>query len=315
MKHLFAGLLFFLGLFVLGHFHAAKSGTVTDELDRKVQLPKRIERIVSLAPSITESVFAIDQGHRLVGVTQYSNHPPQARDLPAVGSYINLNVEKIVALQPDLCLATKDGNPYPAIVQLERAGIPVYALDPRDLPAIMETILDLGRLLDAEEKARQVAGAMQQKVRKIKEVVGQAESRPRVFYQIGVSPIVSAGRDTFAHELITLAGGENVAAQANQYPRYSREDVLVFDPDIILINTMGKEEIMVQEEKEKWQKFHQIRAVKNGRIHTLDPDLFNRPTPKLTRALVILVQLFHPQLAGSLNLNADTGGRGTHANE
>jgi iron complex transport system substrate-binding protein len=91
--------------------------------------------------------------------------------------------------------------------------------------------------------------------------------------------------------------------------------VLVFDPDIILINTMGKEEIMVQEEKEKWQKFHQIRAVKNGRIHTLDPDLFNRPTPKLTRALVILVQLFHPQLAGSLNLNADTGGRGTHANE
>ncbi|MFW5998086.1 MAG: ABC transporter substrate-binding protein, partial [Desulfovermiculus sp.] len=315
MKHLYAGLLFFLGLFVLGHFHAATARTVTDELDRKVQLPKRIERIVSLAPSITESVFAIDQGHRLVGVTQYSNHPPQAKDLPAVGSYINLNVEKIVALQPDLCLATKDGNPYQAISQLERAGIPVYALDPRDLPAIMETILDLGRVLDAEEKARQVAGAMQQEVREIKEVVGQAESRPRVFYQIGVSPIVSAGKDTFAHELITLAGGENVAAHANQYPRYSREDVLVFNPDVILINTMGKEEIMVQEEKEKWQKFDQIRAVKNGRIHALDPDLFNRPTPKLTRALAILVQLFHPQLAGKLNVNTNGVDRAAHANE
>lgn len=316
MQHLFAGFLFFfLGLLVLGHFQAAQTRTITDELDRKVQLPERIERIVSLAPSITESVFAIDQGHRLVGVTQYSNHPPQARDLPAVGSYINLNVEKIVALQPDLCLATRDGNPYPAIEQLERAGIPVYALDPRDLPAIMDTILDLGRVLDAEEKARQVAGAMQQRVQEIKEVVAQAESRPRVFYQIGVSPIVSAGKDTFAHELITLAGGENIAAQVKQYPRYSREDVLVFNPDIILINTMGKEEMMVQEEKEKWQKFHQIRAVKNGRIHALDPDLFNRPTPKLTKALVILVQLFHPQLAGKLNVNTDAGDRATHANE
>lgn len=316
MKHLFAGILFFfLGLLVLGHFQAAQTRTVTDELARQVQLPEQIERIVSLAPSITESVFAIDQGHRLVGVTQYSNYPAQARDLPIVGSYINLNVEKIVELQPDLCLATKDGNPYSAIRQLERAGIPVYALDPRDLPAIMETIQDLGRVLGAEEKARQVAGVMQQKIQEIKEVVGQAESRPRVFYQIGVSPIVSAGKDTFAHELITLAGGENVAAKANQYPRYSREDVLVFNPDVILINTMGKEEIMVQEEKEKWQKFHQIRAVKNGRIHALNPDLFNRPTPKLTRALAILVQLFHPQLAGKLNVNTDAADSATHASE
>lgn len=300
MKHVFVVLLGLLPLIVVLSFSGLSGArTVTDELDRKVQLPMEVNRIISLAPSITESIFAIDQGHKLVGVTRYSDYPPQAKKIPSVGSYINLNIEKIVSLQPELCLATKDGNPYPAIQQLERAGIPVYALDPRDLPAIMDTIEDLGRLLNAQERADQVARGMRTELKKLQKVVDRTQDRPRVFFQIGISPIVSVGSDTFIHELITLAGGLNTAAGPVQYPRYSREDILIFNPDIILINSMSKEEDLAQEEIERWQAFPQIKAVGMGRIHALDASLFNRPTPRLTTALRILVHLFHPGLAQS----------------
>ena len=279
----------------------AAARSVMDQLGRKVHLPQEIHRIVSLAPSITESIFAIDQGHKVAGVTRYSDYPPQVKDIPSVGSYINLNVEKIVSLQPDLCLATKDGNPYQIIQQLERAGIPVYALDPRDLQAIMATIEELGRLLGAQKQADQVVGKMRRELQNLRDVVDRAEHRPQVFFQIGISPIVSVGRDTFIHELITLAGGDNVAAGPVQYPRYSREDVLVFNPDIILINSMSQEEDLVQAEIEKWQAFPQIKAVSEGRLHSLDASLFNRPTPRLVKALRVLVRLFHPGLARNVD--------------
>ncbi len=278
----------------------AQARTVTDELGRELELPEKIERVVSLAPSITESMFCIDQGHKLVGVTKYSDYPEQAKNIPSVGSYINLNAERIVSLQPDLCLATKDGNPYQTIQQLERAGIPVFALDPRDLPAIMYTIEKLGQLLGAVERAEQVAAGMRQELNELQDIVSRADTKPRVFFQIGISPIVSVGKDTFIHELITLAGGVNIAAADIQYPRYSREDVLIFNPDIILINSMSNEQELIQAEITNWRDFPRIDAVRTGRIYPLDAALFNRPTPRLTKALCILVRLFHPECAGEL---------------
>ena len=268
---------------------------ITDELGRRVRIPEKVQRIVCLAPSLAECVFAIGQGHRLVGVTTYSDYPPKVQDLPSVGSYVNLNVERIVSLQPDLCLATKDGNPYAVIAQLQDLGIAVYALDPRDLQAVMHTLLDLGDVLGARQKAKDVVHRMQTELERISEVVSRVEHRPRVFFQIGISPIVSVGRSTFIHQLIVLAGGENVAAGPAPYPRFSLEDVLVKDPEIILINSMTKDARLVQETMDTWHKFPQIQAVASGRIHAVDAGLFNRPTPRLTQALRILCRLFHPE--------------------
>ncbi|MFO7802266.1 MAG: cobalamin-binding protein [Desulfovermiculus sp.] len=314
MKRLFAVVLGLVLCWVLVSSQSgAEARTVTDELGRTLELPADIGRIVSLAPSITESVFAVGRGESLVGVTRYSDYPGQAQSLPSVGSYVNLNVEKIVSLQPDLCLATKDGNPYPVIRQLEQAGIPVYALDPRDLPAVMDTLLKLGQLLDAQDKAQEVVAQMRRELQELQALVDQVTDRPKVFFQIGISPIVSVGTDTFIHELITLAGGVNVAAGSVQYPRYSREDVLVFNPDLILINSMSKEEDLVQAEIDRWQEFPQIDAVADSRIHSLDASLFNRPTPRLTRALRTLVHLFHPQVAAGRDIlrpDDDEGGSG-----
>ncbi|WP_051564675.1 ABC transporter substrate-binding protein [Desulfovermiculus halophilus] len=311
MKHVRLGALFLIfQIIFLISGGLSDARTVKDTLDREVQLPDKIQRVVSLAPSITESVFAIGQGDKLVGATQYSDYPAQARKLPSIGSYVNLNVEKIISLRPDLCLATKDGNPYQVVQQLERADIPVYALDPRDMPAIMDTLTDLGRLLDAQAQAEQVVKTMQRQVAALRRMGDRAEHRPKVFFQIGISPIVSVGSDTFIHELISIAGGENVAAGSVQYPRYSREDVLVADPDVILINSMSKDEDLVQAEIKKWKAFPQIDAVRSERIHPLDASLFNRPTPRLVEALRILVHLFHPQVLDKEEMMPVSSGSG-----
>ena len=216
---------------------AAIAKTVTDQMGREVVLPDNPRRIVSLAPSITEIIFAIGQSYRLKGVTQFSDYPPGTTKLPKVGSYVRLDLERIVALNPDLCLATKDGNPKQIIDRLQSLNIPVYAVDPRNLNMVMKTILEIARLLQASTKAETLIEDMRSRIQRVKSRVRQTHSRPRVFFQIGISPIVSIGSDTFIHELIVLAGGKNVAAGNTSYPRFSREQVLALAPEVFIITS------------------------------------------------------------------------------
>jgi iron complex transport system substrate-binding protein len=122
---------------------------VTDQLERKITVPDTPQRVVALAPSITEIIYALGQEHLLKGVTLYSDYPPAAARLPKVGSYVQLNLEKIVVLRPDLCIATKDGNPREVANRLESLNIPVYAVNPRNLETVMQTVLEIGKLLNA----------------------------------------------------------------------------------------------------------------------------------------------------------------------
>ena len=162
---------------------------LTDQLGHRITLPQTPQRVISLAPSITEIVFAVGREHRLVGVSRFSDYPPAASKLPRVGSYTQPDLERIVALKPDLCFATKDGNPRQVVERLRSLGIPVYAVNPQNLDGIMSTILDIGTLLGASERARALVETMQSKVDNIKSVIKKAHSRPRVFFQIGISPI------------------------------------------------------------------------------------------------------------------------------
>jgi len=265
--------------------------TIVDQLGRKVEVPEHPERIVALAPSLTECLFALGQGDRVVGVTRFSDHPEQARSLPKVGSYVNLDLEMIVGLKPDLCLATRDGNPVKVIRQLEALGVSVYALDPRDLEAVMRTVVTLGWILKCEHEASRVVADMEKKIQAVEERVQAVGTRPRVFFQIGISPIVSVGSNTFVHELITLAGGVNLAAGTRNYPRYSLEEVLVQDPDIIVINSMTRDDDLLRDTVEMWEQFPQIEAVKHDRIFAVNSDVFNRASPRLVKGLQILSDL------------------------
>ena len=283
-----------LPIFVIETLSHAK--TVIDQLGRHVTVPEKPERIVSLAPSITEIVFALDQGgYRLKGVTTYSDFPPEAEKLPKVGSYVHLDLEKIVALKPDLCIAIKDGNPIAVARRLESLKIPVYAVNPGNLETVMQTVQEIGELLNVQEKADKLVQSMNLRIQKVKSLVAKAAYRPRVFFQIGVSPIVSVGTQTFSHELIVLAGGKNLAEGPIAYPRYSIEQVLSLSPEVIIITSMARAAVFKQV-KAEWNRWPNMPAVRNHRIFIEDSNLFDRPTPRLVDGLELLVRLIHPEL-------------------
>jgi iron complex transport system substrate-binding protein len=286
-------LIFFF--FPVGMQSNADARCVTDQLGRMVSLPDDPKRIVSLAPSITEIIYGLDQEHRLAGVTRFSDFPPEAAKLPKVGSFVRLDLERIVALKPDLCLSTKDGNPRAVVERLESLQVPVYVVNPRDLNSVMETVIEIGVLLNAGKKAKRLVQKMRSRIKRVDFLVAKASNRPRVFYQVGIFPIVSAGSDTFIHELILLAGGENLAAGLTAYPRFSREQVLALSPEVFIITSMARGEVFERVKKE-WSRWTGIPAVRNQRIFLVDSSLFDRPTPRLLDGLELLVRLIHPEL-------------------
>ena len=268
---------------------------VIDPTGRTVQVPVKALRIVALAPSITEMIYALQQGDRLVGVTRFSNYPPRANKLPLVGTYIQPDVERIVALRPDLVIAIKDGNPLSTVEQLQSIGVPVYAVNPIDLDGVMQSMLALGELLGATHEAHAVVSDMRTRIARVQERLAGISRRPKVFFQIGVSPIVSVGSNTFIHTLITLAGGENVAAGPMPYPRYSREQVISLAPEVIVITSMERSALYNQV-KAEWMQWPAIPAARNEAIFIAPSDLFDRPSPRLVDALELLVRHIHPQL-------------------
>lgn len=273
---------------------SAQGQEIVDLVGRRVQVPDDPRRIVTLAPGLTEMVYAIGQQWRLKGVSRFSDYPPAAEALPKVGSYIHPDLEKIVALKPDLCLAVKDGNPKEAVLRLEALGIPVYAVNPKSLEEVMETLLALGRLFHAEAQAEEAVASMRQRIEAVVERVSAVEERPRVFFQIGLSPIVSVGSQTFAHELVTLAGGLNVMEGPTSYPRLSVEEVMALRPDVIVVSTMSRG-CRFQDIEALWRRWKGIPAVAADRIVLVDSDLFDRPSPRLVEGLERLADILHPE--------------------
>ena len=273
----------------------AQQHQVIDLLGRSMSVPVNPRRVVALAPNITEIVYALGQAQRLVGATTYSDFPQAAAALPKVGSYVHLDLERIVALNPDLCIAIKDGNPIATVTRLESFRIPVYAVDPKNLKSVMDTIMRVGILLQAENKAKQLISNMQNRIQVVAERIAQADHRPKVFFQIGIAPIVSVGTNTFIHELIEMAGAHNLAAGNIAYPRYSKEQVLGMLPDIIIVTSMAREAAF-ERIRNDWYQWQDLPAVKHQRVYIQESNLFDRPSPRLVDALETLARLIHPEL-------------------
>ncbi|KPJ99769.1 MAG: ABC transporter substrate-binding protein [Desulfobacterales bacterium SG8_35] len=271
------------------------AGSVTDQVGRTFAVPDDPRRVIALAPSITEIIYELGQEKRLAGATQYSTYPPAAESLPSVGSYVRLDIEKIVALKPDLCIATKDGNPKHIVDKIVDLGIPVYVINPRNLQQIMDTISRLGSLLHAEQAAAELIFDMEKRIGRVKERVKKGRHRPRVFFQIDAEPLFSAGTNTFIHELIELAGGINTTAGEVPYPRYSWEDIIVLQPEIVLISSMAGG-LTPEYLLETWRKWNLLTAVQNDKIFVVDADLFDRPTPRLIDGLEVIAEIIHPEI-------------------
>ena len=271
------------------------AGTFVDQLERQITMPDNPQRLISLAPSITEIIYALEQENRLKGVTRHSDFPAAAIKLPKIGSYVRLDLERIVALNPDLCIAIKDGNPRETIDRLDSLKIPVYVVNPRNLKTVLETIIEIGNILNADEKAENLLTNLRNRIQRAQSLITQDTYRPGVFFQIGISPIVSVGSDTFLHELIVLAGGKNLADGKTPYPRFSREQVLALAPEIFIVTSMARQAVFEQV-KAEWRRWPSMPAVRNERIFLVDSNLFDRPSPRLVDGLELLIKLIHPEL-------------------
>lgn len=191
---------------------------------------------------------------------------------------MHLDLDKIVSLTPDLCIAVKDGNPIDVVHRLEDIGIPVYAVDPRGFSSVMDAVARIGQVMNAEDEAGRLVVGMKQSIERISTLAAKAAHQLRVFFQIGISPIVAVGAGTFINELIVTAGGKNLSAGETAYPRYSTEQVLALFPEVLIITSMTRGG-MFEKIKAQWEFWPQMPAVQNHRIHVVVSDLFDRPTP------------------------------------
>jgi len=265
-----------------------------DEAGRRVDIPSSPRRIVSLAPSITEILFALGLDREVVGVTMLSTYPAAARSKPRVGTFINISLERVVALDPDLVIGTADGNRRETVRQLEGLGIPVYVVDPGSLPEIFRMIVNIGRVTGREDAATALVGGLRERVRRVALSL-QGLERPRVFLQIGLNPVITAGRGTLHNELIQQAGGVNIYGETQErYPRCGIEDIIARRPDIIIVSSMkrGGDFPAV---RDGWRKWEAIPAVRDDRIHVIDTDLIDLPSPRIVDGLERMAEIIHSE--------------------
>jgi len=266
-----------------------------DSLGRKVILAAPPKRIVSLAPSITEMIYFLGLGDRLVGVTRFSYFPEQAREKPTVGTYTDVSVEKVVTLNPDLVIATADGNRREDVEMLEEAKIPVYVLNPRRVTEILNAIESVGDLCGIANRARLRVASLRQRLERVTEAV-RGGGKPLVFLVINVKPLMSVNRNTTHHDIIELAGGRNLAEdQPITYPRLSLEEVIRKGPEVIIVSSMGRSEEHERARRE-WFQWDTIPAVRKGYVYLINSDLIDRAAARIIDGLEEMAKLIHPEI-------------------
>lgn len=271
------------------------SRSFIDDTGRRIYLAKTPNRVVSLAPSVTEMLFAIGAGAQVVGVTQFCDYPPEASQKAKIG-YANPNIETLVALQPDLIVAPQEYLKPDLIGKLEQLKIPVFILADRMVEDVLAHIQTFGRMLDRSTEATALGMDLRQQIARIKSRTQDA-APVRVLYVLNSEPLITVGPGSYIDQLIGLAGGINVAAKsAAAYPRLSMEVVLQENPDVLLF-PVGTAEGISESEQQAWRKWSTLTAVKRNNLRQIPADLLNRPGPRIGKALELLADLFHPPAA------------------
>lgn len=270
-RHLLLAALFFLLPAVAGAEIA-----INDDAGNRVVLPQPAQRIVSLAPHITELLFAAGAGGRIVGAVEYSNHPQAANHLPRIGSHAALDLERIAALRPDLAIAWGSGNSPAQVEQLRRLKIPVFVSEPQRLTDIPASLRTFGQLAGTDGEAAAHAFAM--RLAGLRARYGKALP-VSVFYAIWNQPLMTVGGGHLINAAIELCGGRNVFAALTQPAAHvALEAVLQADPEVIVASGMDEAR---PEWLDDWRRWPQLRAVRRGNLVFVPPDLLQRHTPRI----------------------------------
>lgn len=260
--------------------------TIIDELGRDVHVTAQPQRIVSLAPSVTEILFALGAGDRVIGVTSYCDFPPEARLKESVGDTLKPSVERIVALRADLVIVSTASQVESSVQKLEELGIPVYVSNPRSVEGVLESIDKMGELIDVRDVARELTRKLRSRILSIESrAVGPAP--PSVFVILGTEPLITAGGASFINDLVSRAGGRSISSDVKgDYPQYSLETAVAKQPEIIFLQAGGN---VLPE------RLRQTPAARAGRVYRLDDDLLLRPGPRVVDGLEQMAAKIHPE--------------------
>jgi iron complex transport system substrate-binding protein len=272
----------------------------TDQLGRPVRLDGPPQRIVSMSPSNTEILFALGLGDRVVGVTDYCDFPPEALDKPKIGGFSNPDLERVVALSPDLIVADQI-HEKEVVPELERRNLPVFVMDPRNLDQVLESISLLGRATGKEAEAAALVDGMKKRIEAVAQQVAglSPQERPRVLSITWHDPLWTAGKGTWEDQLISMAGGQNLLPELEGYKTVDLEVVLNRDPQIIIAasghgDALRAPYFWALEEP----RLKGTEALRKGRVYEIDADTVSRPGPRLVDGLEEMLRLLHPELKG-----------------
>ena len=289
-------LLSLLASMVLGCRSQFQPGTYIDDMGREVSMARIPQRIVSHVPSITETLFALGLGERIVGVSNCCDYPEAAKLKPEVGNYFNPSIERIVSLKPDLVLT--DGHSE-SVKQLDSLGITYLVIDPQDIDGIFRDVELLGKVTGTEKEANKLVKDMKERTARIISMV-EGTPRVRVFYIIDATDLNNpwtAGPGSFIDYLITTAGGENVAAKAQSaWIQFSIEEVINSDPEIIILPTKHGTAFISPEVLKEHPAWQETTAVKQDKIFIIDEDPIVRSGPRIVQGLEEMARIIHPEL-------------------
>jgi iron complex transport system substrate-binding protein len=285
-------------LIVSGCTTASAPGNITDDLDRNILIEKIPERIISLAPSNTEILFALGLGDKVVGVTDYCNYPVEATEKPKVGGFNTVNIETVVSLTPDLILATHIHSKT-IIPALERLNFTVVALSPDTLSMVIDDIELTSDITGTQKESMKLTADLNKRIDAVKSKTDNLpqEQKPRVLYLTWHDPLMTAGKGTLADDVITTAGGINIAGDITGNKSISLETVIDRNPQVIVASVgMGSGEDLPWQYVNNESRLRTTDALTHSRVYKIDGDLIHRSGPRIVDALEIMAQFFHPEL-------------------
>lgn len=266
---------------------------LTDEIGRKVRVPREVDRVVSLAPNLTEIVFALGDGEHLAGDTDYCDYPPEALRKPHVGGTVNPNLEEIVALMPDVVLATSI-NRRETVNALDRIGLPVFVTDPHSVDEMIATVEHIGGALGVEKSAAALTGDLRARLADLDRRLAGAAPR-RVFFVVWTSPLMSAGSNTFIADALRRAGGRSVIETKAEWPHISMEEIVRLQPEFLVFANAnaGDAERDIDELRTR-PGWRDLEALRRGNVVVIS-DSINRPAPRMVGAIEQLARALHPE--------------------
>ena len=267
------------------HQAPAAGRVFIDEQGRAVKINSDPQRIISLAPSVTETLFALGLSDRIVGVTSYCDYPPEAAQKERVGDTMRPSLEKIIALKPDLVIASTASQLEQFVKRLDELGIPIYVSNPRLLDDVLLSIERIGEITGVNDRALELSRVLRKRIDAVERKSAEL-GKPKVLFILGTEPLITVGKTSFVSDLIRRAGGALISEDVSEdYPQYSLETAVAKQPEVIFLQA-GESDLP--------SRLKQTPAARADRVYSLNDDLLLRPGPRVVDGLEQMAERIHP---------------------